>query len=70
MWVHNEKYITNYVEKVKDIATYIEYEEENKNISYSGFRTENKSVIESDMSTFLVVQLAYDNTAKIAYFYW
>ena len=39
---------TNYVEKVKDI----ECEEESVNVSHSGFRIDNKSINESEMSTF------------------
>ena len=42
------KYFTNYVEKVKDI----ECEEESENVSHSGFRIDNESINESEMSTF------------------
>ena len=41
-------YFTNYVEKVKNV----EYEEESEHVTYSGFRTDNESINESEMSTF------------------
>ena len=41
--------ISNYLEKVKDI----ECEEESEDVSHSGFRTDNESINESEMSTFL-----------------
>ena len=47
MCAYNEKY-TNYVEKIK----YVECEEESKDVSLSGFRIDNESVNESEMSTF------------------
>ena len=48
MSVYNEKCFTNYVEKIRDI----ECEEESKGISHSGFRTDNESINESEMSNF------------------
>ena len=45
MFVYNEKY---YVEKVKDI----ECEKESENVSDLGFRTDNESINESEISTF------------------
>ena len=48
MCVYNEECFANYVEKVKDA----EYEEESKNISHLGFRTDNESINESEMSNF------------------
>ena len=50
--VCNEKCFINqlhiYVEKVKDV----ECKEESKDVQHSGFRTDNKSTNESEMSTF------------------
>ena len=51
MCVYNENYFTNYVEKVKDV----ECEVESKDVSHLGFRTDNESINESEMSTSLVV---------------
>ena len=53
---NNEGIIKNtiYVEKVKDV----ESEEESEEVSHLGFRTDNESINESEMSTSLVVQLA------------
>ena len=48
MRVYNEECFTNYVEKVKDA----EYEEESEDIAHLGFRTDNESTNESEMSTF------------------
>ena len=48
MLLYNKKHFKNYVEMVK----VIEYEEESKGVSHSGFRTDNKSINESEMSTF------------------
>ena len=46
MCIYNEKYFTNYVD------TYVEYEEENEEVSHLGLRTDNESICESKMSTF------------------
>ena len=45
MCVYDENYFTNYVEKVKDV------ESEGKDVSHSGFKTNNESINESEMST-------------------
>ena len=42
-----------HVEKVKDV----ECKEESKDVSHSGFKTDNESINESEMNTSLVVQL-------------
>ena len=36
-------------------CSYQEYEEENEDVSHSGFRTDHKRINEIDMSTFVVV---------------
>ena len=48
MCAYNEKYYTNYVEKIK----YVECEKESKDISLSEFRIDNECVNESETSTF------------------
>ena len=53
MCAYNEKYFKAYVEKVKDVKC----EEESKDVSHSGFMTDDESINESKMSTFIVVQL-------------
>ena len=50
MCVYNEKCFTNYVEEVNNV--HVECEEESEDASYSGFRTDNESINESEMSTF------------------
>ena len=40
--------MTNYVEKIKDT----EYDKESEHVIHSGFRTDNESINESEMSTF------------------
>ena len=44
---------------------YVECEEESKDVSHSGFRTDNKSINESEMRTFLVVQLATSSIRQL-----
>ena len=48
MCICNEKYFPNYAEKEKDV----EYEEESKDASHLGLRTDNESINESKISTF------------------
>ena len=48
--VYNEECFTNYLEKVKD-AEY-EHRGRSEDVSHSGFRTDNESINESEMSTF------------------
>ena len=46
--VSQKKYFTNCIEKVRDIAC----EEASDDFSHSGFRTDNESINEKEMSTF------------------